>query len=173
VPFLNAIEITPGTPDKLRPIRIVAQPRAFTDSSGNTWVPDRFAVGGQMVKRTPDVVGSSDPELYSGERFGNLTYTIPVPPGTYAVTLYMAERWLGPAMPGGGGAGSRLFDILCNGVALLRNFDVFARAGGSNRALVPTFHGIGPDHQGRIVLGLLPAKNFALINALEVTDESK
>jgi Malectin domain len=173
VPFLNAIEITPGTPGKLRPVRIVAQPRAVTDAGGNSWMPDRFAAGGQMVKRTPEVTGTSEPELYAGERFGNLIYTIDVPPGAYGVTLYMAERWLGPGMPGGGGAGSRLFDILCNGVALVRNVDIFERAGGSNRALVQTFHGIQPDHQGRIVLTLLPAKNFALINALEVTDESR
>jgi hypothetical protein len=173
VPFLNAIEITSGTPGKLRPIRIVAQPRALTDTNGNSWLPDRFAAGGQMVKRTPEVTGTNEPELYAGERFGNLAYTIPVPSGIYALTLYMAERWIGPGMPGGGGAGSRLFDILCNGVALVRNFDIFERAGGANRALVQTFHGIKPDHQGRIVLSLLPAKNFALINALEVTDESK
>jgi hypothetical protein len=173
VPFLNAIEITPGTGGRLRPIRIVAQPRALTDTSGTSWLPDRFAAGGQMVKRTPEVTGTNEPELYAGERFGNLTYTIPVPSGTYGVTLYMAERWIGPGMPGGGGAGSRLFDILCNGVALVRNFDIFTRAGGSNRALVQTFHGIKPDHQGRIVLSLLPAKNFALVNALEVTEESR
>jgi hypothetical protein len=76
-------------------------------------------------------------------------------------------------MPGGGGAGSRLFDILCNGVALARDFDIFARAGGSNRALVQTFRGLQPDHQGRLVLSLLPAKNFALVNAIVVTDESQ
>jgi len=173
VPFLNAIEITPGTPGRLRPIRIVAQPRALTDAAGNSWLPGRFATGGQMVKRTPEVAGTNEPQLYAGERFGNLTYTIDVPPGAYAVTLFMAERWLGPGMPGGGGAGSRLFDILCNGVALVRNFDIFTRPRGSNRALVQTFHGIEPDHQGPIVLSLLPAKNFALLNALEVTDESK
>ena len=34
-------------------------------------------------------------------------------------------------------------------------------------------HGLQPDHQGRLVLSLLPAKNFGLVNALEVTDESK
>ena len=173
VPFLNAIEITPGIPDKLKPIRIVTQPRAVTDSAGKTWIPDRFANGGQMIKRTTAVSGASEPELFAGERFGNLTYTIPVPPGRYALTLYMAERWIGPGMPGGGGTGSRLFDILCNGVALARDFDIFARAGGSNRALVQTFHGLQPDHQGRLVLSLLPAKNFALVNALEVTDEAK
>ncbi len=173
MPFLNAIEITPGTPGKLKPIRIVTQPRAVTDSAGSTWLPDRFATGGQMIKRTNAVTGAEQPELFAGERFGNLTYTIPVPPGRYALSLYMAERWIGPGMPGGGGAGSRLFDILCNGVALARDFDIFARAGGSNRALVQTFHGLQPDHQGRLVLSLLPAKNFGLVNAIEVTDESK
>jgi hypothetical protein len=106
-----------------------------------------------MVKRTAAVSGAAQPELFAGERFGNLMYTIPVPPGKYAVSLYMAERWLGPGMPGGGGEGSRLFDILCNGVALARDFDVLARAGGPNRALVQTFHGLQPDHQGRLVLG--------------------
>jgi hypothetical protein len=173
VPFLNAIEITPGTPGKLRPIRIVAQPLAVTDGAGNVWLPDRFATGGQMVKRTNAVTGAAQPELFTGERFGNLSYTIPVPPGKYAVSLYLAERWLGPGMPGGGGAGSRLFDILCNGVALARDFDIFTRAGGSNRTLVETFHALGPDHQGRLVVSLLPAKNFALVNAIEVTDEGK
>ena len=173
VPFLNAIEITPGTPGRLRPIRIVAQARAYVDAAGNTWLPDRFAVGGQVVQRQSTVSGAPDPSLYVGERFGNLTYNIPVPPGRYAISLYMAEQWLGPDLPGGGGAGSRLFDILCNGVALARNFDVFARAGGSNRALVTTFHGLQPDHQGRLLLTLLPVKNFSLINAIEVTDEGK
>jgi len=173
MPFLNAIEITPGTPGKLRPIRIVMQPRALTDAAGNTWMPDRFAVGGQMVKRNRTVADAADPALFEGERFGNLHYTIPVPPGSYALTLYMAERWLGPEMPGGGGVGSRLFDVLCNGVALVRNFDILARAGGPNRALAQTFHGLQPDHQGRLELTLLPAKNFALVNAIEVTDESR
>ena len=84
----------------------------------------------------------------------------------------MAEQWLGPGMPGGGGAGSRLFDILCNGVALARNFDIFVRAGGSNRALVTTFHGLQPDHQGRLLVTLLPVRNYGLINAIEVTEEA-
>jgi hypothetical protein len=35
----------------------------------------------------------------------------------------------------------------CNGVALARDFDIFTRAGGSNRALVQTFHGLQPEHR--------------------------
>jgi hypothetical protein len=172
-PFLNAIEITPGTPGRLRPIRIVAQPRLVTDSSGNVWLPDRIANGGQIVKRTSEASGTTEPDLYGGERFGNLTYSIPVPAGVYGVKLYLSERWIGPEMPGGGGAGSRLFDILCNGVALARNYDIFSRAGGPNRAIVQSYHGIQPTPQGRIVLTLLPVKNFALVNALELVDESR
>jgi hypothetical protein len=173
VPFLNAIEITPGTPGKLRPIRIVAQPRAYTDKEGRVWMPDRYAVGGQMVKRAGAVAGATDAELYAGERFGNLAYSIPVPPGRYGLTLYLSEQWIGPSLPGGGGAGSRLFDILCNGVALARDFDIFQRAGGSNRTLVQTFHGLQPNHQGKLALSLVPVRNFALVNAIEVDDEGR
>ncbi len=173
VPFLNAIEITPGAPGRLRTIRILAQPREYSDASGHVWEPDRYATGGQMVKRSNPVAGAPDPELFAGERFGNLTYTIPVPPGRYGIRLYLAEQWIGPDMPGGGGAGSRIFDILCNGLVLARGFDIFKRAGGSNRALVQAFHGIEPNHQGKIVLSLVPDKNFPLVNALEIFDESK
>jgi hypothetical protein len=173
-PFVNAVELTPGVPGRLVPIRLVEQPLGYTDSSGQTWAPDRLAVGGQLVARTPDVSEAPDGRLYAGERFGNLSYTIAVPPGKYALVLHMSERWLGPGQPGGGsGTGSRLFDILCNGVALERNFDIFARAGGANRALSRTYHGIEPNHQGNIVLSLLPIKNFASLNALEVLDEAK
>jgi malectin (di-glucose binding ER protein) len=173
IPFLNAIEITPGIPGRLRPIRILAQTQPYTDAAGSTWEPDRYANGGRTVKRSNEVAGTTAPQLFAGERFGNLTYTIPVPPGRYGIRLYMAEQWVGPDMPGGGGVGSRIFDILCNGVVLARDFDIFKRAGGSNRALVETFHNIEPNHQGKLVLSLVPNKNFPLVNALEVFDETK
>jgi hypothetical protein len=115
VPFLNAIEITPGVPGGQRTIQILAQPQRYTDAAGNTWEPDLYAVGGQMVKRSNAVVGAAIPELFGGERFGNLKYHIAVPPGRYGIRRYMAEQWVGPGMPGGGGKGSRVFDILCNG----------------------------------------------------------
>jgi hypothetical protein len=172
VPFLNAIEITPGTPGKLAPIRIVMQDREYTDPQGRHWLPDRFAIGGQVVKRAP--LGSApDPDLYAGERFGNLQYFIPVPPGKYTINLYMAERWHGPDLPAGGGAGTRLFDLHLNGLLLAREVDVFKRAGGSNRPLVLTFRGLEPNHQGYLALSLVPVKTWGLLNALEVLDEAK
>ncbi len=173
VPFLNAIEITPGTPGRLQPIRIVAQSRGYTDVEGRYWEPDRYAVGGVMVARAQAPEGTADPGIWAGERFGNLTYTIPAPPGSYTVNLYLSERWIGPGLPGGGGAGSRLFDILVNGVAVQRNFDLFQRAGGANRPLIYTMKGLRPNHQDKLVISLVPVKNFPLVNAIEVLDEGR
>jgi hypothetical protein len=171
-PFINAIEITPGLPDRLAPILLISQPRAYTDSEGRVWQPDRIAVGGQVVTRTSDVEGAVDQQLYAGERFGNFNYTIPVTPGRYTVILHMAERWVGPNQPGrGAGAGSRVFDVLCNGVALERDLDVYSKA-GANKALTLTFRGVEPNHQGNIVLSFVPNKNFPIINALEVINTS-
>jgi hypothetical protein len=169
-PFLNAIEIAPGTHGKLTPIRIVMQDREYTDPQGRVWLPDRLSIGGQLVKRTP-LASAADPDLYAGERFGNLQYLIAVPPGKYTLNLYMAERWLGPDLPAGGGAGSRLFDIHLNGLLLAREVDVFKRAGGSDRQLVLAFRGTEPNHQGYLALSFVPVKNFPMINALEVLDE--
>ena len=122
--------------------------------------------------RNAEVIGAEEAQLYAGERFGNFSYTIPVTPGTYTVVLHMSERWLGPGQPGGKeGAGSRLFDILCNGVFLERNFDVYSRAGGPNRALTRTYRGIEPNHQANIVLSFVPIKNFGIVSAVEVIQE--
>jgi hypothetical protein len=80
-PLLSAIEIVPGTPGRLRPIRMLSLDRVYVDKQGRVWEPDRYARGGQLVARTLPVQGAADPELFRGERFGNVRYVIPVPPG--------------------------------------------------------------------------------------------
>ena len=171
--FVNAIEITPGTPGRLRPVRIVSRDHGYTDSQGRTWEPDRYAHGGQLVVRTQPVETDGDPELFHGERFGNLLYVIPVPPGRYTVTLYFAEAWFGPGTPAGGGTGSRVFDILANGIALRRGFDIFKEARGNHRAVSFTANGLEPDAQGKLEISLHPVRNYACVNAIEVVDESE
>jgi len=120
------------------------------------------------IEITPGVPGG----LRQGERFGNLTYSIPVPPGRYRLTLYLAETWFGPNKPGRGGPGSRVFDIFCNGVALARNLDIYKDAGGADRALVHTFPNLQPNPQGKLVISLVPVANYACLNALELTSET-
>jgi hypothetical protein len=172
MPILSGIEISPGVPGRLRPIRMVAQDHGYTDKQGRFWEPDRYAMGGQLVSRNNAVSGGADPDLYHGERFGKITYVIPVADGRYHVTLHFSETWFGPGKSGGGGVGSRVFDILCNGVAVRRDFDILKTAGGNDRAVAVDIPGLTPDHQGKIVVSLVPSQNYASINAIEVTDES-
>jgi hypothetical protein len=172
-PLLSAIEITPGIPNRLRPIRMISLDRHYTDKQGRVWEPDVYARGGQLVVRTKPVESTADPELFRGERYGNLKYVIPVPPGRYGVTLYFAEAWFGPGTPAGGGEGSRLFHILCNGLALRHNFDVFKEARGAGRGATFSAHGLVPDAQGKLNISLEPIRNYACVNAIEVLDESK
>jgi len=171
-PFLNALEILAGIPGKTRPVRIVTATRSLTDRRGTVWGPDRYFSRGFTVTRFEPVANTPDPELFQNERYGNFTYTIPVAEGHYAVTLRFAETWFGPGKPPGGGIGSRAFDIYCNGVALLRNFDVYRAAGGGQRAIEKTFHNIVPNAQGKIVLSFVPVVNYANVNAIEIVDES-
>ena len=173
VPLLNALEIVPGIPGKMRPVRVVARARNYTDQQGQVWGADRYFSHGFAVLRSEPVSNTADPEMFQAERFGNFRYTIPVADGRYTVTLRFAETWFGPAKPGAGGVGSRVFDVYCNGIALLRNFDIFRAAGGAQRAVEKTFRGVTPNAQGKIVLSFVPVVNYACVNAIEVVDDSK
>ncbi|HEV2417605.1 MAG TPA: malectin domain-containing carbohydrate-binding protein [Terriglobia bacterium] len=172
-PFVDAIEAVPSERGKINPIRIATQEDCFTDHAGNFWSPDRYFKGGRLAVRKIPVSNTPDPGLFSGERYGSFSYAIPVAEGKYKLTLKFAETFFGPNNAGGGGAGSRIFDVYCNGVALLRNFDVFKQAGAENRALEETFNGLKPNAQGKLVLEFVPVVNYASVNAIEVVDESK
>lgn len=62
-----------------------------------------------------------DPELIPGE--------------PYSVYLHFAELFFGNVNPGGGGTGSRVFDIAINGYTVLKSLDIYSMA-GANAALV-------------------------------------
>jgi hypothetical protein len=134
---------------------------------------DQFFVGGETSSRSGVAVGADDPNLFLGERYGSFQYVIPVMPGKYRLTLHFAETWFGPGNRGGGGAGSRVFDVECSGVQLLSGFDVYRQARGANRALVRTFDNIEPNEQGLVVISFLPRANNGMINALELTPMSE
>jgi hypothetical protein len=172
-PIISAIEVLPGIPHRQLPVRIVTQPTSFTDHLGQVWSPDNYFLGGQMSMRRPPVTGTLDPDLYASERVGNFTYAIPVDPrDTYTANLYFAETYFGPDGPGGGGVGSRVFNVSCNGVMLLQNFDIFKEAGRCH-ALVKSFHGLKPTAQGKLLFWFDPVVNYASIFAIEVLDEAR
>lgn len=171
-PFLNAIELSPGISHRIHPIRILTQDAVMTDRSGVTWSPDTYFQGGRTIARQGTVAGPDDPILYGRERYGNFSYAIPVADGFYTVKLYFAETYWGPGGQGGGGVGSRIFDVYCNGVALLRNFDMYQEA-GLNRQIVKVFPHLQPNAQGKLLLSFVPVKNYANISAIEVLPEER
>jgi hypothetical protein len=166
--LLNAIEILPAAEGRSWPIRVVAQEGLYGDTQGRVWCGDRFFQGGQPVMRTVHVRGAADPGIYRGERYGNFTYTIPVASGRHTIRLHFAETYFGPTKPGGGGVGSRVFDVYCNGVALLRAFDIYKAAGAADVSVDREFPGVEPNAQGKFVLSFVPVRNYACVNAIEV-----
>ncbi len=169
--FVNGIAILPAPAGQIRPIRILAGTASYRDRLGRLWTGDRYSLGGQTVTRGTPVSGTADAELYTTERFGNFSYAIPVAEGRYTVTLHFAETWFGPDKPTLGGVGSRVFDVYCNGRALLKDFDIFKTAGGGNRAIQRTFRGLAPNAQGKLMLSFVPVVNYASVNAIEVVSE--
>jgi len=123
-----------------------------------------------MRSATPIMHGTEDAGLFRSERYGNFSYSIPVPPGKYLLRLYFAETYFGQGNPGVRDNRMRSFDVYCNGVALLRNFDPLSEA-GPNSAAIKIFHGVVPTASGKLDLTFVPVSNLAMINAIEVLQE--
>ena len=171
-PMLNGIELTPGTPGKLKPIRIITQPTSFVDHSGQRWRADDHFQNGYTSAQRRKVTGTQDPELFGAERFGHFSYAIPVDRrGRYTVVLHFAEFYHGPQLPGGGGTGSRVFHVFANGQTLLRDFDIYKEA-GSLKVVTKTFPNIEPSAQGKINLMFEPVINNATVSGIEVIDQA-
>jgi hypothetical protein len=95
-----------------------------------------------------------------------------VAPGHYTVTLHFIEDYFGTKEDVWGYNG-REFDVYANGLALLRNFNILAKAGKPVKPVTETFRGIEPNAAGQIVVSFVPIKNYACVSAIEVTDEAQ
>jgi hypothetical protein len=169
--FLNALEIVPGIPGAMRPIRLAARDNIYRDRQGQIWIPDESSAGGRKANITAPVEGTADPGLYQTYRVGHFNYSIPVVEGSrYTVRLHFVEPWFTLADPAGG-IGSRVFNVYCEGTTLLKDFDILKEAGGGKRALVREFHGIPASPQGKLDLTFEPVVNYALLNAIEAVEE--
>ena len=174
-PMLSGIEVLPMNKDKVSPVRIRAGwTSSWQDTSGERWLTDSYFLGGNALVRNRNPAWESDsPDmaLYASERWGHFSYAVPVADGQYRVKLKFCEGHYGRRNTGIGGRGSRAFDVYCNGVALLRDFDIFKEAGGEGRPVERTFSGVQPTAQGKIVLTFVPVKGMACVNGIEVVEE--
>jgi hypothetical protein len=177
--MLNAIELLPMSGARVRAVRIRAGwTTSWQDSTGQPWLADSYFMGGNALVRGTNPARESnslppDLALYGSERWGHFSYAVPVADGRYRVTLKFCEGHYGKRNTGVGGLGSRVFDVYCNGVALMRDFDIFKEAGGEGKPLDKAFSGIRPTAQGKIVLTFVPIRGMACVNGIEVADDSR
>jgi hypothetical protein len=170
--MLSAIEILPGFPRGLRPVRIVARDVPYYSNDSRWWGPDNYFKGGQLSASEDPATDADDPEMYETERWGHFSYAIPVAPGRYAVTLHFVEHRFdvrnrdryGEASSKDGG---RMFSVFCNGKVIVRDLDLIREA-GENRPLVRRVTGLGPNGQGKLLLEFVPTRNYATVSAIEV-----
>jgi hypothetical protein len=94
----------------------------FTDAAGLPWQADQFVSGGTLSSKPNGITNTVDGDLYRTYRYGDFTYAIPVPNGTYDVTLKFIEPWWS-------GPGQRVFSVSAEGATRLANIDLFAIAG--------------------------------------------
>jgi hypothetical protein len=106
----------------------------FTDSSGNVWLPDQGFDGGKVVGRDARTViaNTKDAWLYLSEHYSMNSFSCSVPNGKYIANLHFAETFEGVT-----GAGQRVFSFNVQGHEF-KDFDVWVKAGGPNRAYIET-----------------------------------
>ncbi len=177
--MLSGIEVLPVSAGKARPVRIRAGwTSSWRDSGGQEWQSDTYFMGGNALVRNTNpaqVSGAIVPDmaLYASERWGHFSYALPVSEGRYRLTLKFCEGHYGKHNSAPGGPGSRVFDVYCNGVALMRGFDIMKEAGGEGRPIDKTFSAIHPNAQGKILLNFVPVTGMACVNGIELVDDSK
>jgi hypothetical protein len=172
-PILSALELTPGTSGQLRPIRFTAHTKELVDKDGIHWSGDEYFLHGNTLDYSSPENSTSISPKYSVERFGNFSYAIPVPPGSYTLRLHFMETFFSPSAPSGScwGAGCRIFDVSCNGEMFLRDFDIFKAAGGDYRPVIRSLKGLHPNGQGKLLVSFSPSADYAEVRAIEVIDE--
>ncbi len=139
-----------------------------SSSAVGSFQADQYYSGGSTYNNTNTIDVSQvttnppPPELFNNERYGAMSYAIPgfTAGSAYNVTLYFAETYLATS-------GSRLFNVSINGTAVLTSFDIYATAGGQNKAVAQSFTTTA-DGSGQIVIQFVAGTENPKINGISV-----
>ena len=88
--------------------------------------------GGRGAGSATVVTGTKDPGLFTSEHWGMTAFSSKIPNGKYLAKLYFAETYEGITGPG-----QRVFSFNVQGHEF-KDFDIWAKAGGRNRAYTET-----------------------------------
>jgi beta-glucanase (GH16 family) len=121
-------------------------------SAVSPFVADAYVSGGTVAAPTAaaiSTVGVTNPApqaVYQTERYGAMTYTFTglTAGAGYRVRLHLVEYYWSAA-------NARKFNVAINGTQVLSNYDIFAAAGGQNKAIVPEFNATA-NGSGQIIV---------------------
>lgn len=135
--------------------------KPLTDETGVVWEADRGFADGDTIER-PDLTieNTKTPSVYRAERYAMTKFAQKLPNGKYTVKLHFAETYEGI-----GGKGERVFSFNVEGKEF-KDFDVFAKAGGSQRAYIVTVEVEIKD--GQLDITFTPNVENPEINAIEI-----
>ena len=133
-------------------------------SAGSFGADAKFSGGSVVTTRSPISGASAAPEaVYKSQRTGAFSYAIDGldPEASYRVQLHFAELEYVSS-------GQRKFDVRCNGLVALDDFDIVANAGGKGKAITRSFS-VRPLATGRIDLEFAPVLNGASLAGLAIS----
>jgi hypothetical protein len=161
--------------DKPVALRLPIRVACGSDEAVGDFVPDPNMVSGEVNHKDASVDVSiphaAPVAVYQSERYGrDFAHSFAVPAGQhYIVRLHFAEIF--DERPG-----LRVENIEINGQPVLKGFDIFADAGGKDKAVVKEFPHIKPDPKGNIEVRVMAAPGSpdqnAKINGIEILEES-
>jgi streptogramin lyase len=138
---------------------------ADIDFSGGT------SFGTTASADTSNVSSPAPQAVYQSVRYGtDFSYTISaLTPGTsYKVRLHFNELYWGTALASNqGGVGSRIFNVTINNLPVLANYDIYAGAGGANKAVTQDFTA-SANANGKIVVHFTAVTDTAMVSGIEV-----
>lgn len=106
--------------DVLAAINVGSETGDYYD--GVYYQPDLYWTGGQTQEISNTITGAENSRVFQSERYGDITYEIPLENGRYSVELHFAELYWEAS-------GSRSFSGSIEGQPLFSNLDLFQEVG--------------------------------------------
>jgi hypothetical protein len=131
-------------------------------SSVGSWIADRYYKGGRALYTSSTIanIGTVPMLVYRTQRSGRFEYSIPnLVVGSYILKLYFAETVYSKA-------GARTFNVSVNGSTVLSRYDIYAAAGGKNKAVVESIPITISGSTMKVTF--TPVKTDALVSGIEV-----
>jgi malectin (di-glucose binding ER protein) len=143
--------------------RIACGSQGGTDPAGNVWTADTLFVGGGPWTVANQPALASQPVPYQALRYSNppgtpFSYSIPLPPGQYVVTLKFME-------PNKTAAGQRVFSASVGGAVAYAALDLFSEVGAlvADDKVVPITTTASP-----LVISFAAATGNAVLSGIQI-----